>query len=38
MQLEKPTIIEPSPIPTDSAVPTDKVKLAQNLLKSCDIL
>lgn len=38
MQLEKPTIIGPSPIPTDSAVPTDKVKLAQNLLKSCDIL
>ena len=40
MQLEKSTIIEPSPIPTDSAVPTptDKVKLAQNLLKSCDIL
>ena len=39
MQLEKSTIIiEPSPIPADSAVPTDKVKLAQNLLKSCDIL
>lgn len=38
MQLGKSTIIEPSPIPADSAVPTDKAKLAQNLLKSCDIL